>query len=356
MRLPTPYYFSTGALFAARHFAARCSISRFAFANSRHGFYQTHRNRQILVPTKPHVSISGTEQLKVRLIKTQKEFESIVINALVKEGWGPGLHDAECFMACDPTAAFVGELNGKPIGCITVAKYGNSFAFAGSYIVSKEYRGEKYGKEIYEAAYESAKSFPSLATIAGLQQEKINQCYGFRTLFYGAFFIFNIPATIACFSETWKRSPVKIKCIEEVNLESLFMYDTKVFGFERYSFLSKWLRAPGSYVRVAIDNEGSIVGYTVARPTFIKASYKIGPLYADSEPIAEKLLKAVFEELLRHEKPVPVVCIDAPTEKGTSLCERLGGKRSLELAYMVMNNIPDARFDKWFGCTTVQFG
>jgi len=254
----------------------------------------------------------------------------------------------------------VHELNGKPIGKIwwqnTVAKYGDSFAFAGCYIVSKEYRGKKYGKEIFEAAYETGKSFSSLGAIADLRQEKINKRYGFRSLFYGAFFIFNIPLTKACFSETSKRSLVKIKCIEEVNLESLLMYDTKVFGFERHSSLSKWLRAPGSYARVAIDSEGSIVGYTVARPTFIKASYKIGPLYADSEPIAEKLLKAVFEELFRHEKLVPLVCIDVPTEKGTKLCERLGGKRSLELAYMIMNNIPDARFDKWFACTTVQFG
>ena len=178
----------------------------------------------------------------------------------------------------------------------------------------------------------------------------------FEVFFYGAFFVFNIPPTIGCFSETSKRSLVKIKSIDDVNLESLFMYDTKVFGFERHSFLSKWLRTPGSYARVAIDSEGSIVSYTAARPTFIEASYKIGLLYADSEPIGEKLLKAVFEELLRHEKPVPVVCIDAPTEKDTKLCERLGGKRSLELAYMVMNNIPDARFDKWFPCTTVQFG
>jgi len=108
MRLHTPYNVFTGTLFAARGFAARCLISRFAFADSRYGFYQTQRNRQVLGPTKPHVSLSGTGRLKVRLTKTEKEFESVVINALVKEGWGPGLHDAECFMACDPTAGFVG--------------------------------------------------------------------------------------------------------------------------------------------------------------------------------------------------------------------------------------------------------
>jgi len=347
------------ALFAAPGFASRRSVSRFVFTNlhsARHGFYQTRRNRLLAVANKPYTSLSGTEQFKIRLIKTKKEFESIIINAMVKEGWGPGLKDAECFMACDPTAGFVGELNGKPICCATMAKYGDSFAFGGSYIVSKEYRGREYGKKIYDAGMASAKHFPSIALISGLKQEEMNKCNGFRSQFYGAFFVFNIPTTIACFSETSKRLPVKIKSIEEVNMQALFMYDATAFGFERHAFLSKWLRMTGSHARVAIDSEGCTVGYTVARPTFIKGSYKIGPLFADSEAIAEKLLKAVFEELLRQEKPSPVVCIDAPTEKATKLCERLQGKRSFELVYMVTNDLPDACFDKWFGYTTVQFG
>ena len=126
MRLSIPYYHSTVALLAARGFAARCSVSRFTFtlANSaRHGFYKSPRNRLLGVPTKPYTDLSGTEQFKIRLIQTEKEFESIIINAMVKEGWGPGLQDAECFMACDPTAGFVGELNGIPICCATTAKY-----------------------------------------------------------------------------------------------------------------------------------------------------------------------------------------------------------------------------------------
>ena len=360
MRLSIPYYHSTVALLAARGFAARCSVSRFTFtlANSaRHGFYKRLRNTLLGVPTKPYTDLSGTEQFKIRLIQTEKEFESIIINAMVKEGWGPGLQDAECFMACDPTAGFVGELNGIPICCGTMAKYGDSFAFGGSYIVSKEFRGKGYGQRIYDAGMSSVEHFPSIALISGLKREEINKRNGFRSLFYGAFFIFNIPTTIACFSETSITSPgVKIKRIEEVNKQALFMYDTTVFGFERHGFLSKWLRMTDSHARVAIDSEGSIVGYTVARPTFITGSYKIGPLFADSEAIAEKLLKAVFEELLRLEGPAPVVCIDAPTKKATKLCERLQGKRSLELVYMVMNDLPDACFDKWFGYTTVQLG
>ena len=139
-------------------------------------------------------------------------------------------------------------------------------------------------------------------------------------------------------------------------MQALFKYDATVFGVERHVFLSKWLRMIGSHARVAIDSEGSIVGYTVARPTFIKDNYKIGPLFADSEAIAQDLLKAVFEELHRQKYPAPVVCIDAPTENAIKLCERLGGKRLFELAFMVTNNLPNAYFDRWFGYTTTQFG
>ena len=206
------------ALSAARDFAARCSTSHFAFTNSRYGFYQTRRKRLLSVANKPYTSFSGTEQFKIRLIKTEKEFKSIIINAMVKEGWGPGLQNAEYFMACDPTAGFVGELNGKPICCATMAKYLKSFAFAGSYIVGKKYRGKGYGKKIYDVAMASAKHFPSIGAIAGLPREEMNKHNGFRSVFYGAIFVFNIQTTIACFSETSKRSYVKIKRIEDVDM------------------------------------------------------------------------------------------------------------------------------------------
>ena len=46
------------------------------------------------------------------------------------------------------------------------------------------------------------------------------------------------------------------------------------------------------------DGEGSVVGYVVARPTFDKEDgFTMSALFADSVAIAEKLLKAMFEEL-----------------------------------------------------------
>jgi len=106
-------------------------------------------------------------------------------------------------------------------------------------------------------------------------------------------------------------------------MQELFMYDATVFGFERQAFMT------GSHVRVTIDSEGSIVGYTVTRPTFFKESNKIGPLFADSETVAETSLKAEFEELPRQQEGASVVCVDASTEKATKLCERLLDRKEI---------------------------
>ena len=236
------------------------------------------------------------EEFKLRPFRAKEEFESVIISAMIKEGWRPGLQDAECFLACDPTAAFVGELNGKPIGCITMAKYGDGFAFCGCYIVNKEYRGKGYGRKIWDAAIASVRPSRSIALSGLIDKENMYKRKGFRSHSYGARFVFDLPSAMSRFSEASERSPVKIKRIEQVNLEALFMYDTTVFGFERHAFLSKWLRMAGSHARVAINSDDSIVGYIVARLMFVKEEgYKIGPLFADSEPVAEKLLKAVFQ-------------------------------------------------------------
>ena len=237
-----------------------------------------------------------------------------------------------------------------------MAKYGDSFAFGGCYIVSNEYREKGYGRMIYDAGLASAMPSRSIGISALLHLEELYKRKGFRSQFYGARFDFHLPTAMTRFTEISEKCPVEIKCIEEVNLEALSVYDTTVFGFQRQAFLSRWLRFPGSHARVAIDSEGSIVGYTVARPMFVKEEgYKIGPLFADSEPIAEKLLKAVLEELLQKQ-PAPLVCIDAPTKKATEMSERLQGKRWFEHVYMVMNDLPDACFDKWFGITTLELG
>ncbi|KAJ7321484.1 hypothetical protein OS493_034838 [Desmophyllum pertusum] len=248
--------------------------------------------------------IDAMEEFNIRLITTEEEFESVVINAMVKEGWRPGLKDAECYLACDPTGTFVGELNGTPIGFVFLAKYGENYGHIGCYLVRKEYRGKGYGLKIFNAALANVKPSRSIGLSALQDKEQMYQRSGFHSHFNGGRFVFHLPTAVVCFSESLEQSTVTVKCIDQVDQKALFVYDSSVFGFERRPLLSKWLRVYGRHAYVA-TKEGAIVGYVVARPTFVKEDgYKIGPLFADSESIAEMLLKALFEELLQQEKPL----------------------------------------------------
>ena len=99
------------------------------------------------------------------------------------------------------------------------------------------------------------------------------------------------------------------------------------------------------------------MGYVVARATYLKEhGYKIGPLFADSDFIAEKLLKSVFEELIQQNDPPPVVCIYALQQNAMELAQKLQGKIVYKDAYMTTEGLPNACFDKWFGMTDPDLG
>ena len=290
-------------------------------------------------------------------ITTEEEMQRFVIEPMAKEGWRPGLKDAECFLACDPTAAFVGELNGKPIATVRISKYGDSFAFIGAYLVDKEYRGKGYGLKIFNAAVSSVKPTSNIGLYAFLHLEKMYERGGFRSYFYAARYDFHLPTAMACFPGIVKKISVEVKAIEDVELENLFLYDRHVFGFERSAFLSRLLRAAGTLGYVAVNREGSIVGYISARPTFLKEEgYLIGPLFANSKAIAKRLLKALFEKLLHQEKATPLVCMDASTKQGMELGEELQGKKVFDFVYMVTKDLPNTCLEKQFGVTNTELG
>src|SRR5690349_13384084 len=67
------------------------------------------------------------------------------------EGWNPGNTDSLAFHATDPGAFLIGRLDGKPVACISVVRYGAGFGFLGYYIARPEIRGQGYGIQIWRA-------------------------------------------------------------------------------------------------------------------------------------------------------------------------------------------------------------
>ena len=68
-----------------------------------------------------------------------------LIEWAAREGWNPGLHDAESFWAIDPDGFFAGELNGHVVACGMAVCYNDLFAFCGLYIVDPAERGHGLG-------------------------------------------------------------------------------------------------------------------------------------------------------------------------------------------------------------------
>jgi len=71
-----------------------------------------------------------------------------------REGWNPGLHDAEAFYRADPAGYFVGLLSGAPVACISAVAYSDTFGFLGLYIVKPEHRSRGLETKIWEVAPE----------------------------------------------------------------------------------------------------------------------------------------------------------------------------------------------------------
>src|SRR6188768_2852113 len=67
------------------------------------------------------------------------------------EGWNPGNSDAQAFFATDPGGFLIGRLDGEPVTCISVVKYGQGFGFLGFYIARPGVGGKGSGIRDWDA-------------------------------------------------------------------------------------------------------------------------------------------------------------------------------------------------------------
>ncbi len=78
---------------------------------------------------------------------TSLEVEELVSWA-AREGWNPGLHDAELFWATDADAFLAAELDGVLIGGGAITSYQGDFGFMGLFILRPEFRNRGLGDRL----------------------------------------------------------------------------------------------------------------------------------------------------------------------------------------------------------------
>jgi GNAT superfamily N-acetyltransferase len=261
-----------------------------------------------------------------------------------QEGWNPGLDDALAFHEADPSGFFVGVMGRLPVGCISVVKYGERFAFLGLYMVHPEFRGRGYGRTLWDRAMSSAEGRTIGLDGVVAQQESYRRSgfeMAFRTVRYGG--VPKLPEAVPDGPEPIAVAPEK--------LAGLMRYDGRIFPGERHSFLSAWCGAPEKRTSFTVGRGANIRGYGTIRRCF--EGYKIGPLFANDADIAAAILGA----LARRAKGARIY-LDVPVDnaEGIALAGRFGLEPVFETARMYRGAPPSMPLGRVFGVTTLELG
>lgn len=273
---------------------------------------------------------------------TEDEVNNIAVAWAAREGWNPGLRDAECFYAADPNGFFVGTLDGEPISCFSAVVYDTNFAFLGFYIVAPEYRGRGYGYEIWKAAMNYAGD-RNIALDGVVEQQFNYKKSGFKLAYRNV--------RREGIAERIDEEFPEIAPISEASFEDILRFDEKRFPAERSKFLELWTSRPESATFAAV-NDRKIAGYGTIRKCGV--GYKIGPLFAENAELAEKL----FLTMRNFAEPGEKFYLDTPevNEAAVALADEYDMATVFETARMYTGPEPDIDVNEVFGVTSFELG
>jgi GNAT superfamily N-acetyltransferase len=275
----------------------------------------------------------------------EKQEMAIALKWAAAEGWNPGLYDGDCFYSIDPQGFFIGELDGEPVGCISAVAYDDSFGFIGFYIVKPEFRGRGLGIQIWNAAmvYLGGRNIG----LDGVPAQEGNYGKsGFRLAWRNA----RYEGTKGALLPGTGGRAEGVKGLSDFSLEEVEAYDRLAFPAPRRGFLECWTGEPHA-LSLGITSEGSLAGYGCIRPCL--RGFKIGPLFADRDVLAERLFLSLIE--FAGDEPF---FLDVPEENAAAaaLAHRYGMVKAFNTARMYTKERPPIDIRRVFGITTFEMG
>ncbi|MBC2594333.1 GNAT family N-acetyltransferase [Ruficoccus amylovorans] len=284
------------------------------------------------------------DNLTVRPMR--REELDIAVEWAAREGWNPGLRDAEAFWAADPKGFFVAEAAGRMVGTGSMVSYGGDFGFIGFFIVEPDYRHAgigfpHLGNALLAQAGERLKPGAPVGIDGVFAAQQAYARYGFvfshRNLRMAGTGRSSPPA--GCLSE-----------LSRVPFSEVEACDKRHFGYARRAFLERWIEPEGGLALGAV-HQGELRGYGVVRPC--REGYKIGPLFADDADAAEDLYCALSDRACG--KPV---YLDIPENNpaARALAERHGLREIFGCTRMYYGRAPELPWENIYGVTSFELG
>ena len=259
-----------------------------------------------------------------------------------REGWNPGLSDAECFFAADPEGFFCAETGGRIVGTVSFVNYGRDFSFYGLFIVAPELRAHGIGMQLYRYAMDHAGS-----RVIGC--DGVVAMVGKYEKDGGLFLHYNN----ARYEGTGGgRMPEGLVSVRDVNFAELVAFDAAHFPASREEFLRCWILQEGHFGLAKLDDSGKIIGYGVRRVCL--TGYKIGPLFARDRAVADSILDGLVSGIPNEPfyLDIPVPNKDAVALVRDRMMDQVFATARM---YSTKETIP-LPLEKIFGVTTFELG
>jgi GNAT superfamily N-acetyltransferase len=287
------------------------------------------------------------KELEIRNM-TYSEVEELVTWA-AREGWNPGLHDAEMFWATDPEAFIAAELDGEMIGGGAITSYNGEFGFMGFFIVRPEYRGRGFGNTLWHARRKRLLQRLNPAASIGMDGVFNMQDYYAKGGFVFSHRDMRFRTEIKVHPAT-SSDDKNIMPLNEVPIDSVLDYDRTCFPASRPAFLKAWISQPDA-LALGYLRDGKLKGYGVVRRC--GEGCKVGPLFADDTLVAE----ALYTRLAGFATGGPLF-LDAP-ENNPAAMAFVAQHQMTEVfgcARMYLGPPPDLAHEHIFGVTTFELG
>ena len=279
---------------------------------------------------------------------TRPEVDELVEWA-AREGWNPGLHDAEAFWATDPDAFIAAELGGELIGGGAITSYNGEFGFMGFFIVTPAYRGRGLGNTLWHARRDRLLARLRPGASIGLDGVFDMQDYYAKGGFVFSHRDMRFRAEIPEGYETTQDDEVIIP-LSSVPFYQVQDYDRTCFPASRTAFLDAWTSLPDA-LALGCRRDGKLGGYGVVRRC--REGCKIGPLFADDAHAAH----ALYERLAEFAAGGPLF-LDAPENNPAAigLVQQHGMAEVFGCARMYLGPRPAIAHEHVFGVTTFELG
>ncbi|WP_310622062.1 GNAT family N-acetyltransferase [Flexibacterium corallicola] len=266
-----------------------------------------------------------------------------MLNWALKEGWSPGLDDTDAYFATDPEGFLCLFKGNEPVSIISAVRYNDHYGFLGFYICHPDYRGMGYGKTIWD---EAIKRFGARTVgLDGVVEQQDNYAKsGFATAHSSFRYsgVMHSPTPVDS----------RLHPIGTGALPDICAYDRKHYPVERERFLKIW-HQPENKHRFGFFalEDGKIVGYGTIRACH--EGHRIGPLFAESEEIADLLYRALCGSV---QGQTVMMDIPEPNTSANRLVERYNLNPSFETARMYKGPAPDLPLNRIYGLTTLELG